>query len=256
MNSSNKTEHAEKISGACELYLPQELTIIKGHQSLDQILKLTIISNIPPDKKITENGLQCEELKKGIELLKLEINNIIANNSNEQNNAEIELSQSQLSILENKYAECLSKGNFEQTTDYKEIAIKALQILANHDADSEKLYIMINKRFGIIMNKIMTKKDLWMKRWEEYEENLEYIVQNLSEKEQAEYEDYKKEKERAGRRNHYRYDNRNNTGNYQQRPNSDYRNDTGNYQQRPNSDYRYPRQPRENFKSFVTEEKK
>ena len=236
MNSCSRNEHAEKINNACELYIPQELSVIKGHQSLDQFLKLVITSNILPEKKTTENGLQCEELKKGIELMKLEINNIIANNSNGQNNSEIEIAQSHLSILENKYDECLSKGDFEQTTDYKEIAIKALQILSNRDENSEKLYILINKRFGININKIMTKKELWMKRWEEYEENLMYMVQNLTEKEKEEYDDYKREKEIMERRASYR--------NYPVHHQRTYRE---NYQQRHNS--------RNDFKSFVMSEK-
>ena len=77
-----------------------------------------------------------------------------------------------------------------------------MNILANDDSISEKLYILINHEFGHELTNIRkTKKEFWEKKWADYEENREHI--KLSSDEEREYQEYLIQKERTRRKNEY-----------------------------------------------------
>jgi hypothetical protein len=265
MNSCDKTVHNNEIDRLEKLYVPRQYRDIINHAPLDQMLKLVIASNIYPNKKITENGIEHDELKKAIEILKIEIDELIANNIYAQNDEELEKSQKYLSKFEDLYSECLNKGNFEIVTDFKAIAGLALEILSNADKNSEILYILINKKFGIHIDHIMTPKELWIKRWQDFELELEHISMDVDEyikmvliknneiDEPKQFEDYKREKERLKRYTNnprpYNNHNRENNNNYNRENNNNYnRENNNNYNRENNNNYN-----RENHNNYNSE---
>jgi len=197
-NSSEKSKHAIENNNFCSMWINPDLTSILNHEPLDQLLKKVIISNIPNETIVTQNGIDKEELKKGINILKSQINSLLAN----QQEHELKEKQETLAILEEKYNQCLKEGNFEKVINYRAIVGNALNILANDDSISEKLYILINHEFGHELTNIRkTKKEFWEKKWADYEENREHI--KLSSDEEREYQEYLIQKERTRRKNEY-----------------------------------------------------
>jgi len=151
-NSSDKKKHSLESNDACYLRVEEQYSTIPGYEPLDLLLKKIICSNIPPVTKITQNGIDRDKLKKGIELIKIEINNIISknkNNTDSELNLTLENMQKDLNKLEEKYQECLINGNFEETINYRNIAIKTLKILSEGDESAEKLHALIEKKLGI-----------------------------------------------------------------------------------------------------------
>lgn len=157
-NNSNKAKHAEELHDIYNLRINYELTEITGKMPLDQMLRTAILSNVPVEKKTTQNGLERDELKKAITILRTQINNLIANNVNSQNDAHLLKSQEYLSKLEELYLERLEIGNFEEEKDFCAIALKALRILDKDDETSRKLYVLIAKKLGVTPRKVYTNE--------------------------------------------------------------------------------------------------
>lgn len=157
----------DKIGG---MFVNDEISQIYGIESIESILKKTIYANVPKMIEQTPNGIIRDKLHKGIGLLKTYITNISANNNDGRFNDEINRKNTELSILENKYAECLENGNFEKITDYQSIAYFALKLLSaatvdqryrknnnirimtDNEKNAKELYDLILKKFGKVKN--------------------------------------------------------------------------------------------------------
>jgi hypothetical protein len=151
-NSSDKRVHMLEMNNMFSKSVEYKYNHVSGHDAIDSILKKTLQSNIRPSVKLTPNGIKRDELKKGIQLLQTQINQLIACNRNGDRDAELDKSQKALSVFEQKYADCLEEGHFEIETDYKEVAKNALLILFKSDSESEQLHKLINLKFGIKVN--------------------------------------------------------------------------------------------------------
>ena len=157
-NNSNKAKNAEEIHDIYSWRINYELTEITGKTPLDQLLRTAILSKVPVEKKVTQNGMERDELKKAITILRAQINNLIANNANSQNDNNLLKNQEYLSRLEELYLERLEIGNFEEEKDFCAIALKALKILDKDDETSKKLYVLIAKKLGVTPRKVYTNE--------------------------------------------------------------------------------------------------
>lgn len=175
-NSSNKTKQSVELNNLTYVYLDETVSYISGKDSLDTILKKTLRCNILPEKKLTLNGVAQLELKKGIEILKNYINILIAN----KNYEEMEKKQKELAILEKKYVECLEKGDFEYTTDYKKIALQAFTILSKNDDQSRELYASICKKMGCNIDAKKHDKNMSKYLYQDKNNGQNYNTQNYS----------------------------------------------------------------------------
>jgi hypothetical protein len=227
IGGSRKSNFREALSTRVKYNLAQ----ITGKKPLDIILKNTLSSNILPETKKTKNGIAKDELQQGIDILKAQINNLIAANKNSENDKELEMCQEFLSILEETYIKCLELDNFEEVTDFKDIAAKTLKILSKSDDDAENLFILINRKLGIPMEH-KTKKEKWMERWEHYEKyEKDHMKCELDENEQRQYTDYL----RIKNRNNYNRDRNNNYRNNTRRDNTHHDNNRRDNTRRDNT---------------------
>ena len=192
-NSSNKIKHVVEISNIMYLYINDDFSQIFGKDSIETILKKTILCNLPPKIELTKNGKMKDELKKTIEILKLHINNMNAKNTSGILNDEVIKKNNDLQKLEEKYENCLKNGNFETTTDYKNVATKSLILL--NDATKESMYRRNNRirditeieerglnLYNLIRQKLglcVEKKERWEREKETREYEYEYNHKNI-----------------------------------------------------------------------------
>jgi hypothetical protein len=137
-NSSEKTKYIENMNNINNLYIHYEYSFVPDRETIGTILKKTIQANIPPKCELTLNGKKRDDMKKGIDILKPQINNVIANNKNGEQDFNLEKMKKQLSIFEEAYKECLEIGNFEIITNYKQISIDTLILLSEASKDLEE----------------------------------------------------------------------------------------------------------------------
>jgi hypothetical protein len=175
-NNSSKAKHTEEIHDIYNLRINYELTEITGKTPLDQLLRKAILSNVPIEKKITQNGMERDELKRAITIMRTQINTLIANNVNSQNDASLLQSQEYLSRLEDIYLERLEIGNFQEEKDFCSIALKALRILDKDDETSRKLYVLIAKKLGVTPRKIYTHTNERPRMAPRYESGLAHFT--------------------------------------------------------------------------------
>jgi hypothetical protein len=257
-NCSDKKKHLATMGKLIGLFINDEYSSVQGKDSIESILKKTIQSNIPVHVETTKNGLMFNELKKGIDILISYTNNLRANNKDNKLDDEIKKKEDELQILQKKYDECMEKGEFTVSIDYKAYAEKALMLLSDATSDlrerknngvrvltkteqrAKKLHEMVNEKLGIKID----RRQRWEieKECEMYEykkpENVEsedndssLKKNNFNEKPKENYKNFVDCHDASNSYNkNYNYEN-----NY--RHNNDYRQENSNYRQN-NSNYR------------------
>lgn len=157
---------------------------VTGHIALDILLRNTILSKIRPKIIKTENGIKREELQKGIEILRNEINELIVTDSNPELLSKY---QNYLLILESLLVDCLEIGNFETSIDYCETAKNAIQIFQHYSVHAEELYNKINAKLGITVKEAQSGFEYANDKWATYREFDKSV---LTEEENKKYQIY------------------------------------------------------------------
>lgn len=183
-NSSNKTKNLVEVEYILNLFICDDYSYVSGKEKIDLILRKTIKCNLPSKVELTENGRKRDNIKKALDILKLQINNLNAKNINKVFDDEINKKKNEVAKLNEINDECLKNGNFEIITDYKNVAIKCIEILSkatcefikrretrtrelnNIEKEGEKLYELINQKLGIKLDK--------RKHWIKEKENEQY----------------------------------------------------------------------------------
>lgn len=186
-NSSDKNKNLVEIDYFLNTFICDDYSYISNNEKLDIILKKTIKSNLPSKIELTENGKKRDDIKKALDILKLQINNLNAKNINKILDDEINKKNIEITKLNEIYEICLKEGNFEIITDYKNIAIKCIEILSKateefkerretrsrelsfNEKEGKKLYELINQKLGIKLDK--------RERWAKEKENEQYYYE-------------------------------------------------------------------------------